>query len=64
MTRLEHNAHWSADREPDNYVCCNLSGYGELDQYDPHCPACWLGHAHKWATHDQWLLRRQAEINA
>ena len=52
MTRLEHHKHFNVNRQPDEYVCSSLCGYGELDQYDARCVQCWLGHSHTWAQHD------------
>jgi len=53
MTREEHNAAHGVNRQPHESVSCNLFGYGELTQYDADCPACWLGHRHSWAEHDE-----------
>jgi hypothetical protein len=63
MTREEHNRTWGVDRQPDEYVFCHTIGYGEFSQYDPDCPACWLGHPHTWAEHDAYVIiaRRQRE---
>jgi len=61
MTRLEHNRHLGANRQPDEYVCCSLCGYGELDQYDARCAQCWLGHSHTWAQHDNNLKTVSAQ---
>ncbi|OHD22904.1 MAG: hypothetical protein A2Y38_00785 [Spirochaetes bacterium GWB1_59_5] len=55
MTRAEHHAHYGVNRQPEEHVCCNLIGYGEISQYDPACAACWLGHRHTWAEHDRSL---------
>ncbi|MFH1184481.1 MAG: hypothetical protein V1755_05520 [Chloroflexota bacterium] len=57
MTREEHNEKWNVNRQPNDPVHCNLFGYGEISQYDPLCPACWLGHSgHTWGQHDAWVL--------
>ena len=57
MTREEHNAKWNVNRQPEDLVHCNLFGYGEISQYDPDCPACWLGRSgHTWAAHDRAVL--------
>ncbi len=61
MTREEHNEHWKVDRKPEDHVFCNLIGYGEFSQYDPKCPACWLGHSHTWEEHDSWLGEKNEE---
>lgn len=55
MLMNEHNAYWGVKRKPEDTVCCNTLVYGELSQYDPECPACWLGHRHTWAEHDAWI---------
>ena len=60
MTREEHNAAHGVNRQPHESVSCNLFGYGELTQYDGDCPACWLGHRHSWAEHDEWLRKARA----
>ena len=64
MTREEHNAAHRANRQPDDSVSCNLFGYGELSQYDADCPACWLGHRHNWAEHDEWLVNARKRKQA
>jgi hypothetical protein len=64
MTREEHNTAHGANRRPDESVSCNLFGYGELSQYDGECPACWLGHRHNWAEHDEWLRKAREEKQA
>ena len=61
MTREEHNAAHGASRQPHESVSCNLFGYGELTQYDADCPACWLGHRHSWAEHDEWLRKARQQ---
>ena len=61
MTREEHNAAHGANRQPHESVSCNLFGYGELTQYDADCPACWLGHRHSWAEHDEWLRKARQQ---
>jgi hypothetical protein len=53
MKLAEHNAAFGAKRRPDEIVLCNTMGYGEISQYDSRCSWCWLGHDHRWATHDQ-----------
>jgi hypothetical protein len=57
VTREEHNREWGVNRQPNEYVCCHTGGYGELSQYDPNCPACWLGHLHTWDEHDAYISR-------
>ena len=64
MTREEHNTRFGVNREPGEWVSCNLFGYGELSQYDSDCPACWLGHRHNWAEHDEWLLKSREQEQA
>ena len=61
MTREEHNTAHGVNRQPHESVSCNLFGYGELTQYDADCPACWLGHRHSWAEHDQWLRKAREQ---
>lgn len=58
MTRLEHNAKWNANRQPDDQVRCHLLANDELSQYDSRCAACYLGHAHTWREHDANLTRK------
>lgn len=60
MTRQEHNAHWGVERQPGETVFCNTLGYGEISQYDPKCPSCWLGHSHTWEKHDASLIACRA----
>lgn len=55
MTRADHNAKHGANRQPVERVNFDPSGVGELAQYDPDCPACYLSHAHTWADHDRYL---------
>jgi hypothetical protein len=61
MTREEHNRAHGVNRQPDESVSCNLFGYAELTQYDGDCPACWLGHQHDWAEHDEWLRKARQQ---
>lgn len=60
MLRIEHNREYGVDRQPEELVNCTLHGYGELSQYDPGCAACWLGHVHNWAHHDNAILNKRA----
>ena len=59
MLRKEHNKHFNATRQPSEQVSCNVSGYGELDQYDADCAPCWLGHAHTWKDHDKYVTKKR-----
>lgn len=60
MTRQEHNRRWNVNRQPEETVHCHTVGYGEYDQYDPQCAACWVGNGyHTWAEHDRLLLTKR-----
>jgi len=53
MTRVQHNLAFDVRRKPDELVRCHTFGYGELSQYDPACPSCWVGASHTWEEHDR-----------